>query len=78
MAQRMERYTGMFNPGLLAGIRKEAGPCGVSAFLTEAAKAWRRRRILRLIDELNEKYGAPSPELMAEIAADAEQIFGHR
>ncbi len=58
-------------------IRKEMRRQKLSGFLNRAmGRHLHRRRILRLLDELDAKYGAPSPELMAEIEADAKRIFG--
>ena len=58
-------------------IRKEMRRQKLSGFLNRAmGRRLHRRRILRLLDELDAKYGAPSPELMAEIEADAKRIFG--
>ncbi|MGH8932079.1 MAG: hypothetical protein ACRDZO_16030 [Egibacteraceae bacterium] len=76
MALRRKLREGAWNPDLFEKMWVDHGLRGVLAYLKEAVTGYRyRRRALRLIDELNEKYGAPSPELRAEIDADARRIF---
>lgn len=77
MAQRMVRHTGTYDAELLGEIRAEVGPRGVSAFLNEAARERLAGiRLRRLLDEMDETRGPVPAELMAEVADDAERIFG--
>ena len=72
----MERVTATFDERTIAAIRRVAGPRGVSSFLQAAAQErLARMRVLGLLDALDKKYGAPSPEVRAEIEADARRIF---
>jgi hypothetical protein len=56
-----------------------AGKRGVSAFLQVAARErLARLRLLGLLDELDERHGAPCEAVRAEVAADARRIFRKR
>jgi hypothetical protein len=73
----MERITATFDAATVAAIRRVAGKRGVSAFLQEAARErLARLEVLELLDELDEKHGAPSPAVMAEVDREAERVFG--
>jgi hypothetical protein len=73
----MERVTATLDAATLAAIRSLAGPRGVSGFLQAAARERiARLRLLGLLDALDAEHGAPDPEMMAEIDADARRIFG--
>jgi len=73
----MKRHTGTFDSNLLDEIRREVGPGRVSRFLNDAAKERLARiRLLRALDELDEKYGEPTPEEIAQVEAEALQAFG--
>jgi hypothetical protein len=75
----MERVTATIDEATLAAIREVAGPRGVSAFLQAAARERLiRLRMLGLLDELDERYGAPAPKVRRAVARDAKRIFGHR
>jgi hypothetical protein len=79
MNSLMERVTATFDEETLARIRHVAGARGVSRFLNLAARErLARLELLGLLDELDEKYGAPSPALRREISRDARRLFGRR
>ena len=72
----MERVTATMDKEMLRAIRKVAGRRGVSAFLQVAARErLARLQMLELVDELDAKYGAPSPAVIAEVDSDARRIF---
>ena len=73
----MERVTATFDEATLAEIRRVAGPRGVSAFLQTAARErLARLELLGMLDDLDQRHGAPSADLVAEIDADAKGHFG--
>jgi hypothetical protein len=75
-ALSMERITASFDKKTLTEIRRVAGRRGVSAFLQLAAREQlARMKELALLDELDEKYGAPSAAVRAEVDAKAKRIF---
>jgi hypothetical protein len=72
----VERVTASFDKKTLMEIRRIAGRRGVSAFLQLAAKErLARMKELALLDELDQKYGAPSPAVLADVDARARRIF---
>ena len=72
----MERVTTTIDGETLAAIREVAGPRGVSAFLQAAARERLGRvRLMRLLDELDERHGAPSTSVKRAVARDARRIF---
>lgn len=76
MNWQVERVTASLDDEVLAEIRRVAGPRGVSRFLNLAARErLARLQILGLLDELDEKHGAPSKAVRAEIARDARRVF---
>lgn len=73
----MERITISMPKNTLAAIKRVAGPRGVSKFLTDAAnKELGYTRLTALLDELDEKYGRPTPAQREAIYADMRKIFG--
>jgi hypothetical protein len=73
----MERITVTIPKKTLDGIKRVAGPRGVSKFLTQAANdRLAYTDLLTLLDEYDEKYGKPSPKLVREIDRDMRKIFG--
>ncbi len=75
----MERVTATIDPQTLNAIRRVAGPRGVSAFLETAARErLARLRLLGLLDELDARYGAPSPTVKRHVAKQAKRIFGSK
>jgi hypothetical protein len=79
MISSVERVTATIDEQTLAAIRRLAGPRGVSAFLEAAARErLARLRLLGLVDELDAKYGAPSPAVRRQVARQAKRIFGSR
>ncbi len=73
----MERVTATLDEKTIAAIRRVAGPRGVSAFLELAARdRLARLRLQKLVDGLDEKHGAPSEAVRAEVDADARRVFG--
>ncbi len=72
----MERVTASMDHDTLSEIRSIAGSRGVSRFLETAARErLTRLRLLGLLDDLDARHGAASPELRREIALDARRIF---
>jgi hypothetical protein len=72
----MERITATFDARTLAAIRKVAGPRGVSAFLQQAARErLARLQLLEVLDDLDERHGAPSAAVVEDVTADARAIF---
>ena len=72
----MERVTATIDEETLSAIREVAGPRGVSAFLQRAAQEkLKRLHLLEMLDELDARYGKPSPRTMNAIAKDARRIF---
>ncbi len=72
----MERVTATLDRDTIAAIRRVAGPRGVSAFLQVAARErLARLRVLELLDELDEKHGAPSEAVRRAVHADARRVF---
>lgn len=62
----------------LNDIKRVAGPRGVSRFLAEAAKAkLAREDLYAWFDEMDARYGKPSPKLVREIDRDMRKIFGN-
>jgi hypothetical protein len=73
----MERITATFDKKTAAAIRRVAGKRGVSAFLQEAAREHLARlEILELLDDLNARYGAPTPEERAAVERELDALFG--
>lgn len=73
----MERLTATFDKKTAARIRRIAGKRGVSAFLQEAAREHLARlELFDLLDDLDARYGAPTPEEVAEVEREAEALFG--
>lgn len=74
---RMERVTATIDEETMAAIRRVAGPRGVSGFLQTAAKErLGRLAVLKLLDDLDAKHGAPSPAVRADVASKARRLFG--
>lgn len=78
-ASIVERVTATIDSQTLAQIRRVAGRRGVSSFLATAAKErLARLELLALLDDLDDKHGAPSATVRAEVARDARRIFRPR
>lgn len=72
----MDRVTASFDRETLREIRKIAGRRGVSAFLQTAARErLAKLKQLALLDELDAKYGVPTPNVRREVDAAARRIF---
>ena len=72
----MERVTATFDEETVSAIRRIAGRRGVSAFLQVAARErLARLQLLGLLDELDQKHGAPSAAVRAEVDSEARRIF---
>jgi hypothetical protein len=74
----VERVTISIDKQTLNWIKQVAGRRGVSKFLAEAARKqlW-RARVIKLLDELDEKYGKPTKAEKDAIYADMRKIFGY-
>lgn len=71
-----ERVTATYDAELIAAVRQLVGARQVSAFLNEAVREKLAKiRLLQLIDELDAKYGAPTPAEMAAVSAEAEELL---
>lgn len=76
MISFMERVTATIDPETLAEIKRIAGPRGVSSFLQLAAtERLARLRVLGLLDELDDKFGAPSEQIRNAVDTDARRVF---
>jgi hypothetical protein len=75
----VERVTAVLDELTLARIRRVAGRRGVSSFLATAARErLARLELLALLDELDDRHGAPSPAIRAEVSRDARRMFRRR
>lgn len=75
----MERVTATFDEETISAIRRVAGPRGVSAFLQLAARErLARLRLLELVDDLDQRHGAPSEAVRAEVDVEARRAFRRR
>ena len=78
MNRGMARVTASIDDETLRAIREIVGPRGVSAFLRVAARErLMRLRVLGLLDELDEKHGAPGSKVKRAVAADAARLLAN-